>query len=372
MDFASLYNKMEEEAKAPDRFKQQSSFGDPNIYKITKDEEGCGSVTIRFLPSFNKDKTQLQTTILKKVHNLQWERLLPGKDRPEKRWKPEMLCPKSFNKDAECPICDYGWDKYNESKEDGEPKDVYDKYRQSFTNNEKILTNIMIIKDEKRPENNSKIFVFELSKTVYSLFQKEVEKIKEMDSEERKQMGVPENLTSFDPFNLMMSKNMVLKFKSKKHITQPSEYWGSSYFTNMFTAIASNIQEAEELVNKAFCLDDYNNPADVLNVDEMQEQLDYVLFKNTKKKVHKQEDTSGVNIESDEMQELAKKLIKTAPVVDAPKQEVPFQNVQVETPSPVVEAPVVNVEPQTATETPKTTEPNVEMSDEDFLKSLGV
>lgn len=374
MDFASLYKNMEEEAKAPDRFKQQSAFSDPNQYKISKDGEGNGTVTVRFIPSFNKDKTQLQTTVLKKVHTLQWERLLPGKDKPERRWKPEFLCPKTFDKNAECPACDYGWDMYNEMKENGEAKEKYDKYRQAFTSSEQLLTNIMIIKDELRPENNGKIFVFKLSKTVYSMFQKEVEKIKEMTAEERAQLQIPDSINVFDPFDLMASKNMVLKFKDKKFISQASDYWGSSYFTNMFSALAKNITEAEDLVNQAFCLDDYISPSLVPSVEQMQNDLDYVLFKNTKKKETPATDDQ-VNVSTSMQEELMKKVQEAniqqpvppvtqtvTPEVSAPPVEVPVQQTQ---PEPVPQAQVQ----ETVIAPAKKAD---EMSDEEFLKSMGM
>ena len=351
MDFATLYKKMEEESKSPDRFKTQSSFVDPNMYKISKDADGNGTVTVRFIPSFNKDKTALNTTVTKKVHNLQWERLLPGKDKPERRWKPEFICPKTFDKNAECPVCNYGWDKYNELKEDGEPKEVYDKYRRAFTNNEKILTNVMIIKDNQRPENNGKIFVFTLSKTVYSMFQKEVEKIKEMSAEEREEFQIPSNVDVFDPFSLTNSKNMVLKFKNKKEVKQPSDYWGSSYFSSVFSAIATNIQEAEEIVNQAFCLDDYVNKSLVPSVDEMQDMLDYVLFKNVKKSTKRKSEQPKPMNATDAMETLAKQVKEVKP----PVQEAP-KEVKQEVEKPVQEAP---------------TNPST-MSDEDFLKSLGM
>lgn len=384
MDFASLYNKMEEEAKSPDRFKQQSSFSDPNIYKISKDKDGNGTVTVRFIPSFNKSKTTLNTTVMKKVHNLQWERLLPGKDKPERRWKPEFLCPKTFDKNAECPVCDYGWDMYNELKEAGEPKDKYDVYRTRFTSSEKILTNVMIIKDELRPENNGKIFVYELSKTVYSMFQKEVEKLKEMSPEERAQMQVPEKVQAFDPFDLLCSKNIVLKFKDKKFVSQPSDYWGSSYFTNMFSAVANNIQEAEELVNTAFCLDDYVNESLVPSVDEMNKMLDYVLFRNTKKETKKEVPTEAdYMVPQASMADALLKKVQEAPVnVEVPG--IPEQPAQTQ-PVQVQEVEVPQTQPSVATsagtEVPLTTneekpkadaKPVANMSDEAFLASLGL
>jgi len=363
MDFASMYKKMEEEAASPDRYKTKPAFeSDSRFYKISKDKDGNGTVIVRFLPSFNKDRTALNTHVLKKVHALQWEKHFPGKDKPERRWKPEFMCPKTISSDHSCPVCDYGWDMYNELKEAGEVKDKYDLYRRAFTNSEKVITNILIVKDELHPENNGKVFLFELSKTVLAMFPKEVEKVKEMTDDDKKASGCPSDMKVFDPFNVMCSKNICLKFKDKKFVTIPADYWGSSYFTNSFSAIATSMEETQKLVESTHCLDEFISDANLISSEEMLKQLDYVLFKDAKPKKEKTETPKQEPVYQAPVveipavtQDMNAMLLKAAPaaVVEEPKAEAVME-------------PVKEPAPAVATTSAKT------LSDEEFLASLGM
>lgn len=363
MDFESMYKKMEEEAAAPDRYKTAPAFErDSRFYKISKDADGNGTVVVRFLPSFNTDKTALNTYVLKKVHALQWEKHFPGKDKPEKRWKPEFMCPKTISKEHSCPVCDYGWDMYNELKDSGEVKDKYDAYRRAFTNSEKLITNILVVKDELHPENNGKVFLFELSKTVLGMFPKEVEKVKEMTDDDKKACGCPTSMNVFDPFNIMASKNIVLKFKDKKFVTTPADYWGSSYFAASFSSIATSIDEAKKIVEQAYCLDEHISENLIRSHEEMVTDLDFVTFKTEKK----------------EPKEPKEKKVDEEPKYEAPKENADMNALLLKTPTQAEEIATQQAPVQTPVEEPKKSEaPQAstsakELSDEEFLASLGM
>lgn len=372
-----MYKKMEEEAAAPDRYKTRPDFErDSRFYKISKDKDGNGTVVVRFLPSFNADRTALKTHVLKKVHALQWEKHFPGKEKPEKRWKPEFMCPKTVSSDKECPICAYGWDMYNELKDAGEVKDKYDLYRKAFTNSEKVITNILVVKDEIHPENNGKVFLFELSKTILGMFPKEVEKFKEMTDGDKQASGCPSNMTTFDPYNIMASKNMVLKYKDKKFVTTPSDYWGSSYFATAFSSIATTIAETQAIVEQTHCLDEFISEANIRSHEDMLADLDFVLFKTEKKEPKKPNEKKAEEEPKYEAppasQDMNALLLKTPDVAE----EIITQQAQTpaEVPQENVIAPVQTPveEPKKEPEAPKASTSAKALSDEEFLASLGM
>ena len=357
MDFSQMYEQMAQEANNENRFKSKSGFeSDERFFKIGKDSKGNGSAVVRFLPSFNTEKTKLNTVVSRSMHALQWSKLFPGKEQPEKRFKNPFLCPKSLKKENYCPVCEAAWALYNEAKEAGEPEDKYKKYL-SLTAKEEYLVNVLVKKDENRPENNGKIFVFKLPKTIMDIFTKEVEKIKDMSSEDRQACGVPSNLVAFDPFNIMASRDMHLKYKDKKNVDKPTDIWASSYFAQAFTAIAVSMQEAQELVSQAYCLDEFNSASVLHSEEQMMKDFDYVMFKTESKP------KSESKPESTPVQE-------SVPDYQA---QIMHQVEKAQTVPPVTQAaPEVKEEVKVPVQTATPPKAANEMSDEDFLKSLGM
>lgn len=301
VDFNAMMKAQEEKALDPNTYAEQPKFKtDERFYKISKDKEGNAKVKIRFMPSFNSDKTSLNMWKVLKVHNANWHRE-PLNDKSEKRYLyPEVLCPKTANADAYCPICDYGWEKYNEipyeaTPEGGtkSPKQVLKSmYRKEFTNNDKIITNIMVIKDDVNPENEGKIFLFEIKNSIFKMFATEAEKVQNeladcSTPEDRQARNIPADLRGFDAFNLMCSKDLWLIFKDKKNHPDkdPKHYWGGTYWDSIFTDKTNNNSElAMELVSKAYCLDDEAAEEKIPKQEFLEEKLAHLTFQDGKKK----------------------------------------------------------------------------------------
>lgn len=289
MDFKQMLKQQEELAASGSMFKQENKYeSDQRFYKISKEQDGQGTVKIRFLGSKKEDNSNLNYFITRKVHNLKGMKSFPGKDKPEIRsfFGDNAVCPKTYNNNAYCPVCEYANKKYNEAKENG------DKEKQtlfsSFFAKKEMITNIIVVSDKINKDNNGKVFLWKMPNTIRSVIETEsgkvMDDINELTPSEKESRGIPEDLKGFDPYNLITSKTLTLKYKPKNMISDPKEYWGSSYFDSMFTSFVKTYNEWEEFVDQAYCLDEFLKKENCATPELLQEKLDWVLFKDTKNK----------------------------------------------------------------------------------------
>lgn len=371
MDFQAMLAQQQETVASGAAFVDKPAYkADERFYTISKDADGNGTVTVRLIPSVNANKTGLNMFVKRLVHNAKGSKLFPGKDKPDIRsfWGDEAICPKTISSDNKCPICDYGWAEWKAQKDTLSKEDV-GKILGNWVSKEEYITNIQIINDKINPSNNGKIFLFKLSKTIVGMFQKEAEQFNELVStcspEERLARGIPSDLTFFDPYNLMCSKNLVLKYKSKKHVKTPIEYWNSSYFDSIYTGIAKNMDEYQQLATKAYCLDEFTTNAVVKDEDFLEEKLKWLLFDDVKPAQPAQQSTA-VNHEA----QPAQQTVPVQPVEESVVQNIVQQTVPVQPVEPVVTNTVVQQAPVEPVE-PVALEP-VSSSQEDFFAKFKV
>lgn len=360
MTFEDMLQKQQEVAIDPNSYKDKKTFAtDERFYTISKDESGNGNVTVRFLPSFNTNKDTLNTYLTYKIHSVNFEKKFPGKDKPEKKWTGELICPKTQGHDKDCPICSFAWDRYTEDKESGADEKVYKAWATNFLSKDVIVTNILIINDKVNPTNNGKVFLFKLSKTVLDIFSKEAEKIKEIidsgDEAEIESNGLT-GMKGFNPFDLLNGKNMTLKYKNKKEVSQPSDYWGSSYFATAMTGVVKNTDEYKEMVESSYCLDEFFTDEFITPIETLKKKLDDVTFGDYTSLIFDKEDeqpTKKPKVETKPALELEEPIVESKP-------ELLLED-------PIDEACVV--EPKKEVQKPKSKSTS-EMTEDEFFASL--
>lgn len=287
--------KQKQQEKAVENVKQFTKSRnyevDERFYQLSKDQKGNSNVKIRFVPSLNTAKDDLQYFTIQKVHNVNWYKDPLNEKSEKKYWT--GVCPKSVSKEHECPICDYGWseagkiERLTGEEYANDPSQILrKKYLREFTNNDKIITNILILKDDINPDNVGKVFLYELKPSIFKSITDEISKVEaklqEFTSpEERRARNLPENLEVFDAFELTMSKAFYLKYKDKKNhpSADPKHYWGDCYWDDIFTDITNGSQEAwDNLVTSAYCLDEFTTEGVQPDLDFLNKKLNDLTF----------------------------------------------------------------------------------------------
>jgi hypothetical protein len=108
------------------------------------------------------------------------------------RYNTHMLNDKYFAcPGRECPICKHGWDIYRETK-----------VKPDYVANRTTTTNIYIIKDALAPENNGKIFLYNLPQAIMGKINNAISSDDEFTS-------------SFDPYDLLGGKDFLIETQDK-------------------------------------------------------------------------------------------------------------------------------------------------------------
>ena len=134
--------------KVKEGTKSSVGFKDERFYKIDLGDTGSADVTIRFLPSKDTDTPWVPNT----NHS---PRGLNG-------WA-TLPCPKVIGK--KCPICDWVWANYDKTQS----KDYNKKFLKNLPS-PRYYMNILIIKDARHPENEGKVFLYDMSKQIFEKF----------------------------------------------------------------------------------------------------------------------------------------------------------------------------------------------------------
>lgn len=239
-DFGSIVKALGENPFA----KSEKSYVDERFYVLPKNKEGAGSAIVALLPDMNMipiiKMYKLDTTIERNG---------------QRRWV-NMYSPKSIG--LPCPFAETYYNHYNEDPASAK----------KFKPKEKYVCNIKVIKDPAKPENEGKIFLYEMSKTL-------ADKIGSMVTvdEEQKAMGIgPKEV--FNPlsgwvFNLKCYKkkeNGITSYDNSEFIQLPN---GRNIYTDKGDPIA--LRDAD--VKKTYSLKDMQKPEAFKSYDEMTVEL---------------------------------------------------------------------------------------------------
>lgn len=223
---------------------KEKSYVDERFYTLPKNSDGSGSAIIALLPDSNMipiiKMLKLDTTIERNG---------------QRRWV-NMYSPKTIG--LPCPFAETYYNHYNEDPESAK----------RFKPKEKYICNIKVIKDPAKPENEGKIFLYEMSKTI-------AEKISSMVSvsEEQKAMGIsPKEV--FNPlsgwvFNLKCYKkkeNGITSYDNSEFIQLPN---GRNIYSDKGDPVALRAAD----VQKTYSLKDMQKPEAFKSYEELTEEL---------------------------------------------------------------------------------------------------
>lgn len=308
MSIKDLMKKQKEKAVSGETYRAKPTVTrDERFYTISKDQKGDGKVTIRFVPSYNKDKTDLVQYVTQQFHNVNWNKDPLNKKSEKRYWA--GVCPRTHDPKAECPVCQYGFDKGGEieklSGEENQSKPdqiLRRKYFHEFVSKDKRITNILVVKDSVNPDNQGKIFLFELKNSIFKLMAEEAEKIQnqleDLSPEERQAAGLPADLEGFDAYDLMCSKDLTLVYKDKKNHPDkdPKHYWGGSYWSPAFSdKVGGDWDKLDALVSEAYCLDEFTAKENMPTTEFLEEKLAHITFQNSSTPKKKASDSSNTN-----------------------------------------------------------------------------
>lgn len=235
------------EAVGTDPFADKSSnryARDERFYTLSKDKDGNGAALIRFLPDSEKGMIQkmfkINTTVVKN-----------GKKRFVSEFSPTSA-------GLPCPFQERWQELWNAGDKDG---------AKQFSRGTRYVTNIKVLKDPANPENEGKIFLYEISGAMKDKIQSAVD-----PSEQDRALGaVPKEL--FNPLR-GNSFRLVAKRGANGQIN-----YDNSEVINEVTSIYDSVEEAlEDIKNNTHKLSGLLAPESFMSYEKLQDKMRWVTF----------------------------------------------------------------------------------------------
>lgn len=220
---------------------------DDRFYKLTKDKDGNGAALIRFLPDSEKG-------MIKQLYKINTTITKNGKKRFVNEFSPQTI-------GAPCPFQEKWQELWNAGDKEGAKL-----YGRGIV----YVANIKVINDPKNPENNGKIFLYEMSGKLKTKIQ---DAMSPSDSDIA--LGaVPKQV--FNPF-----KGNSFRLVAKKGANGQINY-DASEVVNEVTSIYNSIEEGlEDLNNNTYKLSDLVKPESFMSYAELKSKFDWVTFADT-------------------------------------------------------------------------------------------
>jgi len=238
-------------AKQSNKFKRDERF-----YVLTKDKEGNGAALIRFLPDSERrmiiQLNKIGTTITKNE---------------KKRWLSEFS-PSTIG--LPCPFQEKWQELWNAGIKENvidANKNVIQYGARTFGRALRYITNIKVLKDPANPENEGKIFLYEMSGAMNSKLEKALK-----PSENDMALGkTPKEL--FNPL-----RGNSFRLVAQKGANGQINYDASEVVAET-TSIYASVEEAvNDIKNNTYKLSDLLKPEAFLSYDELVQKLKYVTF----------------------------------------------------------------------------------------------
>jgi hypothetical protein len=234
------------EAVGVDPFAQESNkyAEDNRFYKLGKDKNGSGAALIRFLPDSEKGMIQklfkVNTTITKN-----------GKKRFVSEFSPSSI-------GQPCPFQEEWQKLWNAGDKEG---------AKLFGRGIKYIANIKVLKDPANPQNEGKIFLYEMSGAMKDKIQNAVD-----PSEQDRALGaLPKQL-----FNPLAGNSF--RLVAKKGANGQINY-DSSEVVNEITNIYGSVDEAlEDIKKNTHKLSDLIKAESFMPYNKLQDKLRWVTF----------------------------------------------------------------------------------------------
>ena len=241
-----------------DPFEDSTSYVsevDTRFYTLPKNKDGSGEAIICFIPDQNQK-------IFKKVFKFNISNFVSGKKRFANYFSPTTI-------GLPDPVQERWQKLWNDGLKDEAKK---------FSRTIRYITNIKVIKDPLNPENDGKIFLYEMSQSLKEKIKHAVE-LSEMD----KQLNRPRK-EIFNP-----TKGWLMKLTCKKAANGFTTYDDSEFFNvspddpRMADLIPyKDAQSAiDDIKANAHSLDWFDKAENYKTYDELKEKLDWVYPSDT-------------------------------------------------------------------------------------------
>lgn len=233
---------------------------DNRFYTLPKNEDGAGVAIIAFLPDAEKRPIQqmekINTTIIKN-----------GKKRFVSEWSPNTI-------GAPCPFHEKWQELWNAGDRDGS---------RLYARTIRYITNIKVIKDPKKPENEGKVFLFDMSKTM---------KDKLMNALQPSAEDIALGAQPKEIFNPLRGWVFILKAsKGANGITNYDSSEFKKFDPNdpnmtIYGSIAGDNAQVtaqkclEDIKNNTYKLSDFTKPEAFKSYEELKQKLAWVNFEN--------------------------------------------------------------------------------------------
>lgn len=257
---------------------------DERYYKLTKDKDGNGAALIRFL--FDSEKNMIE-----EVYRINTTIEKNGKKRFVNEITPSTI-------GLKCPFQEEWQRLWNAGDKEGSKK---------FSRGKKYITNIKVLKDPAKPENEGKIFLFEMSGKMKQMIQDALN-----PSEQDKALGA----TPKEMFNPL--KGHSFRLVSKKGVNDMINYDSSSIIEKE-DGIYATVEEAiKDIKENTYKLSDLKKPENMLSYDELLKKFKWVTFADTDESTSTQPAQEVQTVQSVQSVQTT----QAEPVVTAPVQEV--------------------------------------------------
>lgn len=234
------------EALGQDPFAQEANkYGaDERFYTLAKDKSGNGAALIRFLPDSEKGMIQ-------KLFKINTTIVMNGKKRFVNEFSPATI-------GQPCPFQEKWQSLWNSGDKDG---------ARDYSRSIRYVANIKVLKDPANPENEGKIFLYEMSGAMKDKIQNAVD-----PSESDRALGaVPKEL--FNPL-AGNSFRLVAKRGANGQIN-----YDSSEVINEVNSIYNSVEEAlEDIKANTHKLSGLLKPEAFMTYEQLQDKMKWVTF----------------------------------------------------------------------------------------------
>lgn len=240
-DFGNMVSKL-----GSNPFEEKTKWASDNrFYTLPKNEKGEGSAVIAFLPDPERRPLirlyKINTTIIK-----------DGQRRFCNEWSPTTI-------NQPCPFQE-AWQKlYNAGEREESRK---------FARSTRYVANIIVLKDPLQPENEGKVFLYDMSQKFKDKLEQAVN-----PSQQDVALGV-ERKEIFNP-----TRGWVMRLVARKQSNDMVSY-DSSEFIKQDPIWADPQVAYDNIVAKCYKLSDFLKPEAYKSYDELKQEFDRVTFAN--------------------------------------------------------------------------------------------
>lgn len=211
---------------------------DERFWSPTKGDDGNADALIRFLPQQDPKKPPI---IMYYMHGF----------KEKGKWFIEN-CPST--KDERCPSCEYAEPLWEEDTEESRKK------ASKYYRTKQFISNILVVKDAAKPENNGKVFLFRFGQKIYDKIDAKLYPESELD----------------EPVNVMDFWEGC-NFRLRLRKVSGRNNYDTSAFSDNITPIAKSEKKIEEIFKQIYNLDEFLADENFKSYDELLKKFNRIM-----------------------------------------------------------------------------------------------